>query len=127
MREEFLKLQDQLDRLVSKKEKGMIKDYKAALDELRNVMATTYAKYEVAGALLFSEMMKYNRATKLDKEIQAVLKELGAKNAKSTRDIMKLVYTESFDRTKNLVEMATDRKIQGIIKNEVLEQALENC
>lgn len=126
MREEFLKLQDQLDQLVAKKEKGMIKDYKAALDELRNMMATTYAKYEVAGALLFSEMMKYNRATKLDKEIQAVLKELGAKNAKSTRDIMKLVYTESFDRTKNLVEMATDRKIQGIIKNEVLEQALEN-
>lgn len=126
MREEFLKLQDQLDQLVAKKEKGIIKDYKAALDELRNMMATTYAKYEVAGVLLFSEMAKYNRAVKLDKEIQAVLKELGTRNAKNTRDIMKLVYTEGFDRTKNLVEIANDRKIQGIIKKEVLEQALEN-
>jgi SPP1 gp7 family putative phage head morphogenesis protein len=126
MREEFLKLQEQLDKAIAKKEKGIIADYKAALDELRAMMATAYAKYEVAGALIFSEMMKYNRAAKLDKEIQSVLNELGKKNAKSTRDIMKLVYTESFDRTKNLVQIATDRKIPGIIKDEVLEQALEN-
>jgi len=126
MREEFLKLQEQLDKAIAKKEKGIIKDYKETLAELRNLMAATYAKYEVAGVLLFSEMAKYNRAAKLDKEIQSVLNELGKKNAKSTRDIMKLVYTESFDRTKNLVQIATDRKIPGIIKDEVLEQALEN-
>lgn len=126
MREEFLKLQEQLDQVIAEKEKGMIADYKAALDELRNVMATAYAKYEVAGALLFAEMAKYNRAAKLDKEIQSILKELGKKNAKNTRDIMKLVYTESFDRTKTLVEAAADKKIPGIIKENVLQQALEN-
>lgn len=126
MRDEFLKLQEQLDKTIAQKEKGIITDYKAALDELRNMMATTYAKYEVAGVLLFSEMAKYNRAAKLDKEIQGILKELGKKNAKSTRDVMKLVYTESFDRTKNLVEIATDKRIPGIIKKEVLQQAIEN-
>lgn len=126
MREEFLKLQEQLDKTIAKKEKGIITDYKAALDELRAMMATAYAKYEVAGALLFAEMMKYNRAAKMDKEIQAILNDLGKKNAKSTRDIMELVYAESFERTKNLVEIATDRRIPGIIKDEVLKQALEN-
>jgi SPP1 gp7 family putative phage head morphogenesis protein len=122
----FLRLQEQIDKVVANKEKGIIADYKAALDELRNLMAVTYAKYETAGVLLFSEMAKYSRSAKLDKEIQGILTELGKKNAKSTRDVMKLVYTESFDRTKNLVEIATDRKIPGIIKDGVLEQALEN-
>lgn len=126
MRDDFLKLQEQLDKAIAKKEKGIISDYKAALDELRAMMGTAYAKYEVAGVLMFSEMAKYNRAVKMDKEIQAILKDLGKKNAKNTRDIMKLVYTESFDRTKNMVEIATDRKIPGIIKDEVLKQALEN-
>lgn len=126
MREEFLKLQAQLDKAIAKKEKGIITDYKDALDELRNMMATAYAKYEVAGVLLFTEMMKYNRTAKLDKEIQSILRELGSKNAKNTRDVMKLVYEQSFDQTKNMVEVATNRKIPGIIKKEVLEQSLEN-
>lgn len=126
MREEFIRLQESLDKIIEQKEKGIIKDYKEALNELRATIATAYAKYEVAGVLLFAEMMKYNRATKLDKEIQAILKELGRKYAQNTRDIMKLVYTESFDRTKNLVEIATDRRIPGIIKDEVLKQAIEN-
>lgn len=126
IREDFIRLQEQLDRIIEQKEKGIIKDYKEVLNELRATMATAYAKHEVAGALIFAEMMKYNRMKKLDKEIQAILKELGKKNARNTRDIMKLVYQQSFEKTKNLVEIATDRKIPGIIKDEVLKQALEN-
>lgn len=125
-REEFLKLQAQLDKAVAKKEKGIISDYKDALDELRAMMATVYAKYEIAGALIFSEMMKYGRAAKLDKEIQAILKDLSGKNAKNTRDIMKLAYEESFEFTKNMIEVATDRKIPGVVTQGALERAVEN-
>lgn len=126
MREEFIKLQKQIDKAIAQKEKGMIADYKDTLNELRAMMATAYAKYEVAGVLLFSEMMKYNRAAKLDDQIQYVLKELGKKNAKNTREALKLVYSVSFERTKDLVENATGRGLRGIIKAEVLEQAIEN-
>ncbi len=126
IRDEFLKLQAQIDKAVAKKEKGLIADYRIALKELRDIMATAYAKYETAGVLLFSEMAKYNRAAKLDKEIQVILKDLGARTAKSTREIMRLVYSESFDRTKNIVEAATNRRIPGIIKEDILQTAIEN-
>lgn len=113
---EFLELQNHIDKLVKAGEKEIAKHYKKALDELRIYIATLYDKYEVEGQLTFFEMSKYNRLSKMDKQIMKVVSEIYKDSNTAIMGVLRGIYEDSHTNSLKIVNNATGKRIKGIIK-----------
>lgn len=113
---EFLMLQSHIDELIKSGEEDIARNYKKILDDLRLYIAELYSKYEVEGQLNFYEMSKYNRLTKMDKEIISIVSKLYKDNNQVIRGILRRVVGDSYTNTLDIVNQATGRQIKGIIK-----------
>lgn len=81
-----------LDRLESNNEKELIRNYQIALKELRAKIATIYEKYDGD----WVELQKYNRLTKLEKEIAKEIGKLTGKNAQTLMKSQRHMYEEAY-------------------------------
>lgn len=81
-----------LDKLIKDADKEIAKQYANTLNEIRRELTKLYEKYEVDGKLTYAEMAKYDRLTKLIKEIDHLLKE----NYKTLRNVIYDVLGESY-------------------------------
>lgn len=113
---EFMKLQTRIDELIKSGEQDIARNYKKALDELRSYMAELYSKYEVGGQLHFNEMSKYDRLSKMDKEIMKSVSELYKNNNQVIRGVLRGIVEDSYSNTLGITNKATGKKIQGILK-----------
>lgn len=73
-------------------------NYKKALKEIRVKLSDTYIKYSKAGKLTLSEMQKFNRLVKLEKEIALILNQLGNETIKDINRFRPLQYEQSYYR-----------------------------
>jgi SPP1 gp7 family putative phage head morphogenesis protein len=121
---EFLELREIIENLQSKKEEQMVEHYQTKLEAFRKNIRKLHDKYAVSGQLTFEEMARYNRINKLNKLINEEIRDLYSKNSNLITGILEETYQESFIGTKNIIEEATNRTIQGIVKNDLLEQAV---
>lgn len=84
-----------LDGLEKQFERELIRNYQITLKELRAKIAYAYERYDGS----WIEMQRYNRLTKLEKEIAEEIRKLTGKNALTLKKGMMDVYEESFYRT----------------------------
>lgn len=113
---EFLKLQSYIDVLIKTGEKEIAINYKKSLDQLRLYTSELYSKYEINGQLTFYEMSKYDRLSKMDKEILNIVSELYKGNDKVIRGVLTGIVNDSYSNTLGVVNKATGSKIKGILK-----------
>src|SRR5690625_5096395 len=84
-----------LDRLEKQFERELIRNYQIALKEIRLLLAIADEDYD----LNWIEMQKYNRLTKLEKEIGKQIAKLTGRNAQSLLKSNRRMYEESYYRT----------------------------
>lgn len=90
---EFLELDKQTQKLISKHERNIKKNYKKALDDLRKQVADLYEKYgDADGKLSLETMNKYARLDNLKKSIQDSLNEVYRTNKQEIYTNLKEVY-----------------------------------
>ncbi|WP_425447750.1 phage minor head protein [Dethiothermospora halolimnae] len=126
LKNDFQKLRKEIDKISATLERDVIYNYRDALKALREVLSFMYEKYEVDGKLTYQEMAKYGRIDKLDKEINILIAALYKNNTKLISNILEDVYKTSFNTTKNIVESTTEKTIRGIIKDEVIQKAIQS-
>ena len=126
LRSDLERLDRVVDRLVRDRERGVVAVYKEGLKEIKNKVAGFYEKYGVGGELRYEDMAKYGRRESLEKELRAEISRLH-RRAKGRMDTaFKSVFEESYFRTGWAIERSTDRRIIGVIKDEVLEAVIDN-
>ncbi|HZJ98615.1 MAG TPA: phage minor head protein, partial [Tissierellaceae bacterium] len=79
-------------------------------------MAELYSKYEVEGQLPFYEMSKYQRLSKMDKEIMDIVSELYKGNNQTIKGTLKGIVNDSYTNTLDIASKATGQRIKGILK-----------
>lgn len=126
LEKDFLGMQERAEKLIAQAEKGLIKNYKVTLVSLRQVIAKMYEKYETSGKLTYQEMAKYNRLKRLNKELIVSTAGLYKTNQKAIMAALKDTYTLGFNNTGKIIGKATDKRLKGIIKHEVLQRSLTN-
>ena len=89
--------------------KEIYKEHKMTLDRIRQMVALFYEKYSADGILDLAEVQKYDRLTKLEKAIQVELKQLGNKQIKITRKLLKDIYRESWQRQAYAIEATVNK------------------
>lgn len=112
-----------LDRLEKEFEKELIHNYQLALKELRSKIAKIYEDYDGN----WVELQKYNRLTKLEKEIAEEIRKLTGKNAFTLKKGMMDVYEESYYRTAYILssEVQTDLGF-ALLSKELIQKSIEN-
>jgi SPP1 gp7 family putative phage head morphogenesis protein len=96
-------------------------NYAKALDSIRAELS----KYAEKGVLTKAQMSKYNRLTKLDKQIRKVLSsELSKVDTKLT-DLQKVQYQESFFRHSWAIDQAAEFNINwGLINEKAIKESV---
>src|SRR5699024_6074258 len=112
-----------LDKLERSFEKELITNYNVALKEMRKKIAIVYNKYNGD----WYEMQKYNRLTKLEKEIAQEIGKLTGKNAKTLQKGNRHMYEEGYYRTAYILssEVNADLGFATLATNEI-ENAVKN-
>lgn len=112
-----------LDRLEKKFERELIKNYQVALKEIRGKIALAYEKY--GGDWV--EMQRYNRLTKLEKEIAQEIAKLTGKNAMTLKKGMMDSFEESYYRTAWSLSNAVKADLGFVMLNrKLVEKAIQN-
>ena len=107
----FNQLDKAIDRMVSGKEKELLKVYKKSLKELRGKISEQYSKYAIGEQLTFAEMSKYGRNERLFREIQGEINNLYRTAGVETRRLASNAYEESYYRTAFALEKGTQAKL----------------
>ena len=112
-----------LDKLQEEFQRELIRAFQRALKEIRGKIAISYEKYNGDWA----EMQKYNRLTKLEKEIADEIRKLTGKNAMTLKKGMMDTYEESYYRTAWVLsnEVKTDLGF-SLLDRKLVERAIQN-
>lgn len=112
-----------LDKLSNQFEKDLIRNYQVALKEIRGKIALSYEKYDGD----WIEMQRYNRLTKLEKEIADEIRKLTGKNAVTLRRGMMDAYEESYYRTAWVLsnEVKSDLGF-SMLDRKLVEKSIQN-
>lgn len=108
------KINSDNDKSQAKLEKKIAKSYKDTLLSVRSSLGELYTKYEVNGKLTISEMHKYNRMLKLEKDLYEQVNGLYKINKKEMVNLFGSMYEDTFYKTAFLIEKTTDMNIYTI-------------
>ncbi|MCM3739226.1 phage head morphogenesis protein [Oceanobacillus luteolus] len=112
-----------LDKLEKQFEKELIHNYQVALKEIRARIAFSYEKYDGN----WIEMNRYNRLTKLEKEIAEEIRKLTGKNAQTLIRGMMDLFEESYYRTAYVLTNAVNSDLGFVLLDrELVRKAIEN-
>lgn len=112
----FITLQKKAERMSRMGEKTVAKNYRKLLEDLRLTMGRMYQEYEIDGQLTFSEMSKYNRLQKLDKEVYDLITELYKNNSTVLRGTLRGIVEISYINTLKAVQESTKKELKAIQK-----------
>ncbi|WP_117168865.1 phage minor head protein [Paraliobacillus sediminis] len=112
-----------LDNLEKQTEQEMIAYYQVALKELRGKIATLYE--QTNGDWI--EAQKYNRLSKLEKEIANEIGKLTGKSANSLLKSQRVMYEESYYSTAYVLSNTVKADLQfTALSNELVKKSIEN-
>lgn len=112
-----------LRKLEKEYEKELIRNYQIALKEIRAKVAFIYEKYDGD----WVEMNRYNRLTKLEKEIADEIRKLTGKNAQSlVRGLMEM-FEEAYYQTAYVLTNSVNADLAfAILDRNLVRKAIEN-
>ena len=123
MNEEQRLSEKALDRLQKEFERELIRAFQQALKEIRAKIAEAYEKYDGD----WVEMQKYNRLTKLEKEIAQEIGKLTGKNAMTLKKGMMDAYQESYYRTAWVLSNQVKSDLGfSLLDRKLVEKAIQN-
>ena len=123
MNEEQRLSEKALDRLQKEFERELIRAFQVALKEIRAKIAEAYEKYDGD----WVEMQKYNRLTKLEKEIAQEIGKLTGKNAMTLKKGMMDAYQESYYRTAWVLSNQVKSDLGfSLLDRKLVEKAIQN-
>lgn len=103
----------------------LIPSYRESLKEIRNKLSSVYEKYAVDGKLNRADLVKYNRLSNLESDIEKELRRLGGNVKRSQRANLGNIYLESRNRTAFAVESEVQAKLRfGQLPKEQVESAV---
>src|SRR5690625_93516 len=112
-----------LNKLEKQYEKELIRNYQLALKEIRAKIAFIYEKYDGN----WVEMNRYNRLTKLEKEIAEEIRKLTGKNAQTLIRGLMDSYEESYYRTAYVLTNSVNADLGFVMMDrELVRKAIEN-
>ena len=85
MKNKYLQLQKEIDKLVIRYEKQVARNFAKGMKELNKEIARLYRKYGIDGQLTFEDMNKYNRYDRLKDYITQTVREVYRTNDKIIR------------------------------------------
>ncbi|NGP45978.1 minor capsid protein [Bacillaceae bacterium SIJ1] len=121
----FRDLKERLEKLTDRKERDVAKRYALLLKEIQALVSKRYKEYEQDGKLTYTEMAKYNRLKKLEKDIIRAVnsKETGLRN--EIHGHLTDQYKESYYRTGYLIETEAEAKASyTTLRDEVIDEAV---
>lgn len=86
-----------VDKLLSRSEAALMRNYKLALTEIKSQIALIYETY--GEQVKYSDMVKYNRLTNIENQIAQIIKSLSNESIKTTTSAIKEIYSQSFYST----------------------------
>jgi SPP1 gp7 family putative phage head morphogenesis protein len=123
MNEEQRRSEKALDKLEEEFTKELIRNYRATLKELRAKIAKIYEDHDGD----WVKMQKYNRLTKLEKEIAKEIGKLTGKNAQTLKKGMMDTYEESYYRTAFVLTAAVKSDLGfAMLDRKLVEKAIQN-
>ncbi len=117
LEQKLITLQRKVEKISKMGEKTITKNYKTILDELRITIGRLYQEYEINGQLTFTEMSKYNRLQKLDKEVYDLITNLYINNSKIITSTLKNIVELGYGDTLRIVKSETNKRLRGIRKS----------
>lgn len=125
--DKFKQAEKAADKLAAKRQRELLKAYRASLNEIRAVIANAYEKYAVDGVLSNSDMMKYGRLVKLEESIAKQVSSLAGTEARTTKAAIKEVFQESYYRSAWALETGAEVALGFTILNpKAIEAAVLN-
>jgi len=124
--DEFERLHRSIDGLEGQAFRKISREFAKSLEGLRNIVRDKYDQHAEEGSLTQSVMAKYNRREKLDKELREAARDVHVKVSKLTREELRQTYRKSFNGTRDIISSEAGRTIQGKVKREVVQEALQN-
>ncbi|MGJ9384263.1 phage minor head protein [Salipaludibacillus sp. CF4.18] len=123
-KEEQNRLRDlALDQLESEFEKELIRNFQTALKEIRGKLAIAYEKTDGS----WIEMQRYNRLTKLEKDIGDEVRKLTGRNALTLQKSQRQLFEESYYRSAYILsnEVKSDLGF-SVLNRELIDRGIEN-
>ncbi|WP_077622009.1 phage minor head protein [Sediminibacillus massiliensis] len=112
-----------LDNLEREFERELIRNYQISLKELRSKIAKIYQEYDGD----WYEMQKYNRLSKLEKEIAKEIGKLTGKNAQTLKKSQRHIYEEGYYQTAYILSDAVNADLGfALLDKDEIERAIEN-
>ncbi len=123
---ELLKKADtNAEKLISRHEKALLKNYRAALEEIKRKIAAIYEKY--GDDVQFSDLVSYNRLTNLEQQIADEIKKLTNEIIKTTTSTLKDIYSEQFYLTGFAFEQSLGAKLGfGLLNPDIIKASVLN-
>ena len=113
------------EKLISRHEKALLKNYRASLREIKRLILQMYEKY--GNDVDYAQMVSYNRLTNLEQQIAGEIKNLTNENIKTTTKTIKDIYSEQFYRTGFAFEQSLGAKLGfGLLNPDVIKASVLN-
>ncbi len=104
-----------------------MRNYRAALDETRTMLANLYEKYAEDGKLTLAEMTKYNRLSGMEKQITEIMGPVYSKVTKKLNRLGSEQYEQSYYRHQWALDQTTGVGLEwGMINEKAMEAASSN-
>lgn len=126
LRDNFIELDKDVERLMSSGNKEIRKQYKAALERIRGYLRVSYDKYAVGDELTYADMVKYDRLKDLQKKIQDAGRLAVDDGGEIIKGSLRQTYRDSWRFSRTAVERAAKRKIRGKLRAEAVNNAIFN-
>lgn len=114
-----------INKLMSRSETALVRNYKLALEEIKKEIAAIYEKY--GDQVKYADMVSYNRLTNIENQIAVEIKTLTNESIKTTTNSIKNIYSETFYRTGFALEKTLDVKLGfGMLNPTVISASVLN-
>lgn len=125
-KDEFVKLNKEIDKKLQGKEKELAKEFMATLSNIKKVLAEAFEKYSDNDILTREEMVKFGRLAKLETHLIEQIQGLTKTQVQITKSAIKDIFLESYYRYGYFIENQVELAIYKLVKPEIIDQMLFN-
>lgn len=113
----FKDLNKEVNKIISNSEKDIVKGYKKSLDLIKKEIAKLYEKYSIDGRLTESEMQKYDRILKLERDLAKMITEMYKENDKVINASLRKTFLDTSKSVVTIVDKDIGKRLPSITKS----------
>lgn len=107
MDQNIRRIESVTDRMTDAQVRQLMRAYRDSLNEVQGQLSAAFVKYaDPLGEATYTELVKYNRLARLEENIAAELKRLGAGGVRTTQTSLANIYEEAYYRGSFAIDQA---------------------